>query len=61
MKKVVFTQDEDGNVQIATKGIKGMSCLKETKDLEQALGTPKDIKHTSEYYVQQTAKNKETL
>ena len=30
--------DEDGKVRIEVRGVKGMSCLDLTKDLEEALG-----------------------
>ena len=45
--------DDNGNVSFQVKGVKGGSCLDETKFLEQALGGEViDQQKTSEFYEQ---------
>lgn len=41
---------KNGNVNIATQGIKGQSCKDITKNLENALGIISSEKLTDEYY-----------
>jgi DUF2997 family protein len=45
-----ITIGPDGAVHIVTHGLKGQSCLAETKDLEEALGTVKRREKTREFY-----------
>lgn len=43
--------DKDGQVRIEVRGVKGMSCLDLTKDLEEALGGEVEEREmTSEAY-----------
>ena len=38
MKEMIVTIDAQGNTVITTKGFVGTECLKETADIEKALG-----------------------
>lgn len=49
MEKIVMTFDGD-NVTIETSGFKGGACLKETADLEKALGVTVKDRKTTEFY-----------
>jgi DUF2997 family protein len=42
----------DGTVKIKTHGLRGESCVEETKALEQALGKVERREKTREYYEQ---------
>lgn len=48
-----ITIGTEGEVQIATHGLKGQACLAETKDLESALGRVKKREKTREFYMQE--------
>jgi hypothetical protein len=48
--ELVFTPE--GEVRLETRGLKGKTCITETRSLEQALGTVKERAKTSEYYQQ---------
>ena len=48
--ELVFTPD--GQVRLATRGLKGKTCLTETEALEKALGTVESRTRTSEFYQQ---------
>jgi hypothetical protein len=50
MKEIEFTIDSDGNVSFEFKGTPGAGCLKETQELEAALGKVTDRDFTPEYY-----------
>lgn len=56
--------DKDGKVRIEVRGVKGMSCLDLTKDLEEALGGEvEDREMTPEAYetVQQQVQDYQRL
>ena len=55
--ELVFTPE--GEVRLATRGLKGKTCMEETEALEKALGSVKARAKTSEYY-QQPATTKGT-
>ena len=38
LQEIEVVIDKDGKVRIEVRGVKGMSCLDLTKDLEEALG-----------------------
>ena len=40
----------DGTVELVTHGLKGETCLEETKSLESAIGKVKRREKTREYY-----------
>ena len=42
----------DGRVRIVTHGLRGQTCLVETKELEQALGRVTNREKTREFYQQ---------
>lgn len=44
--------DEDGELKVHIKGIKGKRCLSELESLASALGEEKNRELTSEYYEQ---------
>jgi hypothetical protein len=48
--EIEITIGPDGIVHIVTHGLKGQSCLAETKGLEEALGTVKHREKTREFY-----------
>ncbi len=51
-KEIYVTIDEEGNTQITVKGVKGESCRKLTKELEEALGLTTSDVVTAEFYEQ---------
>jgi hypothetical protein len=53
MEEHLITIDQDGNIQIAVKGVKGKSCKDATRAIEKALGETTNDKLTGEYYEQQ--------
>jgi DUF2997 family protein len=48
-----ITIGPDGAVRIETHGLKGQTCLAETKALEEALGRVTRREKTREFYVQE--------
>lgn len=46
--------DKKGNISYEILGMKGKSCLEETKFLDDALGKVVDRKHKREFYEQHT-------
>ncbi len=42
---------EDGEIQIAVKGVKGKKCMAFTEFLEKELGQVADREHTAEYFM----------
>ncbi|BDG09442.1 DUF2997 domain-containing protein [Anaeromyxobacter paludicola] len=44
--------DPQGNVKLTTRGLKGQSCLKQTEQLEKALGKVAAREKTREFYEQ---------
>ncbi|HZZ85595.1 MAG TPA: DUF2997 domain-containing protein [Anaeromyxobacteraceae bacterium] len=44
--------DPQGNVKLVTHGLKGQSCMKETEQLEKALGRVAAREKTREFYEQ---------
>ena len=44
--------DPQGNVKLVTRGLKGQSCMKETEQLEKALGRVASREKTREFYEQ---------
>jgi hypothetical protein len=51
--ELLFTPD--GQVRLETRGLKGKTCLEETKALEKALGTVESRTKTAEFYQQRAA------
>jgi len=49
MKELKITIDKFGRVSIDASGFIGKECIKETEDLEKALGTVKERKFKPEY------------
>lgn len=49
-RTITVSVEEDGNITIETSGFEGTDCLKETMDLEQALGTVSKRTQKSEMY-----------
>jgi hypothetical protein len=58
MEEIIIEIDDEGIVEVKTKGFKGVGCLKASKWIEEQLGTTTDIRKTSEYYSEET---KETV
>lgn len=50
MEEIIVEIDDQGSVEVKTKGFKGKKCLDASKWLEEQLGTRQAIKKTSEYY-----------
>ncbi len=53
--QIEITIDPDGTVHLETKGLKGQSCLEETRALEKAIGKVTRREKTSEFYQQAAA------
>ena len=47
---IEITISPTGEVTFTVKGVKGKSCIDETKFLEEAIGEVVDQERTSEYY-----------
>jgi hypothetical protein len=45
-----FTISPDGEVTVKTRGLKGETCVQETKALEERLGVVKAREKTAEWY-----------
>ncbi len=50
--EIEVTIDPEGNVKLVTHGLKGQSCMKETEQLEKALGKVTAREKTREFYEQ---------
>ena len=50
MKEIIVTIDAQGNTVITTKGFAGTECLKETADIEKALGAKTKDERTRESF-----------
>ena len=59
MKKRIIFEQTNGEPSIKVEGVKGSGCLKETADLEKALGTVKSVEKTREYNQKDTHKKKD--
>jgi hypothetical protein len=56
MSRVIeITVSPKGETTVQTKGYVGADCLRASRFLEQALGTPSAEKKTAEYYVETPA------
>jgi hypothetical protein len=53
-KEIIVTIGLDGNTQVETKGFEGASCLKETEELEAALGGNRRVRRTGEFFKTET-------
>lgn len=49
--------DAKGNIRYEALGMKGKSCIEETKFLDEALGKVVERKHKREFYEQQRKTN----
>ena len=49
MREIIVTIDTEGNTNIETRGFAGSDCIKETADLEKALGVKTSDTKTREY------------
>lgn len=58
MKQIIVDIDKKGNVKIETEGYIGSSCKSATEFLEKALGTKTKETLKSEFFLEDTAKNK---
>lgn len=54
MKEIIIDIDDEGMVEVKTRGFKGKKCIAASKWLEEQLGTIKEIKRTGEYYAEET-------
>jgi hypothetical protein len=54
MEEIIIEIDDEGAVEVKTKGFKGKGCLTASKWLEEQLGTTLETKRTSEYYAEET-------
>ena len=50
--------DENGEVKMKTRGLKGKKCIDELKSFEKSLGKIKETRKTSEYYEKDTVTSK---
>tara|TARA_R110002110_G_scaffold92311_2_gene240691 strand:+ start:217 stop:402 length:186 start_codon:yes stop_codon:yes gene_type:complete len=50
MKEIIVTIDAQGNTVITTKGFAGTECLKETAEIEKALGAKTKDERTRESF-----------
>ncbi len=49
-REIQFTINEQGEVSIQVKGVKGAECERITREIEEALGIVQARQHTSEFY-----------
>jgi hypothetical protein len=57
LKQIIIDIDENGEIQIETKGFNGKVCIEESKFIKELLGQETAKKLTPAYYVQ----NKQTV
>ncbi len=57
MKQIIIDIDENGEIQIETRGFNGKVCIEESKFIKELLGQETAQKLTQAYYVQ----NKQTI
>lgn len=58
MEEIIVEIDDEGAVEVKTRGFKGKGCLAASKWLEEQLGATLETKRTGEYYAEET---KETV
>lgn len=49
---------QTGNAKVSVAGVSGKSCMKETEQIEAALGKVKEVRKTSEYAKAEETKNR---
>ena len=54
MEEIIVEIDDEGTVEVKTRGFHGKGCITASKWLEEQLGTTGEIKKTSEYYAEET-------
>lgn len=60
-EEITVTIDNDGNVKVHVRGVKGDACLALTQSLEQALGGEVESREaTSEMYEQVSTEERQT-
>jgi len=53
MEEIIVEIDDEGAVEVKTKGFKGKGCLTASKWLEEQLGASLEVKKTSEYFAEE--------
>ncbi len=56
-EEMEITINKNGEVEIHVQGVDGTSCLKLTKELEEALGIVTNREKTSEFYKEEESIN----
>lgn len=59
-EEIIFEIDKTGATKISVNGVKGKSCDALTRDIEDALGTVTEKKHTRDYTAPATSANRAT-
>lgn len=57
-EQVVITIDDEANVKVGARKVRGADCVKLTKDFEDALGAVSDDVKTPDFYQQANAGTK---
>jgi hypothetical protein len=53
VEEIIVEIDDEGAVEVKTRGFKGKGCLTASKWLEEQLGNAAEIRKTSEYYTEE--------
>lgn len=59
-QEIEFFIDDNGDLKVHIKGIKGSHCVNELENLVKELGTEQSRELTSEYYEQETKTTNQT-
>jgi hypothetical protein len=50
VEEIIITIDNDANVEVAVKGVKGKSCKEITEKIEKAIGRVESSRTTAEFH-----------
>ena len=53
MEQIIIDIDDEGVVEVKTKGFKGKGCVKASEFIENALGSITNTKRTGEFYAEE--------
>jgi hypothetical protein len=53
-EEIIIEIDDEGKLEVKTKGFKGKGCLDASKWIEEHLGRRESIKKTADYYTEET-------
>lgn len=60
MARIIVTIDPEGRATVKAEGYRGKSCQDATKAIRAALGQETSEKKTPDYYLSETAGNRQT-